>query len=151
MDDPLFTFGLTVIAGIVGGLVAHLLAWRLFRMQTIFQTGLHDTIKRRDAFRDALALSHEINRGLAYGWKRLSEEDEDTAKRLEDWRAQLNSAASLFASDDDATKGLFGLRNMIGIDQARFQKSGIDPSLDFRDVKERLGEALARIENQLSE
>ena len=74
MDDPLIDFVISVTGGGIGGLIAHQLAWRLFRKQSIFQIGLQDTIKRRDALRDALALSYEVNKGLAYGWKRLGEE-----------------------------------------------------------------------------
>lgn len=150
MDDYLIYFVLTVIGGGIGGFIGHQLAWSLFRKQAIFQTGLQYTIKRRDALCDAIALAHDINRGFTFGWKCLGEEDPDTAKRLDDWIAQLNSAASLFLGDDQAEKGLFGLRNLIGIDPGNWQKSNVDPFAAYSKDKKTLEQVLERIDSQLT-
>ncbi len=149
MNDLLVDFLLTIVAGAIGGFTAHQLALRLFRKQSAFQSKIQDTLKRRDALRDALALSHDAGRGLSFGWKRLGEDDSTTASRLEEMRAQLNLAASLFLDNDKAKKGLFGLRNLIGIDPARWQESGVDPFLALRESQDSLEKALEDIDELL--
>lgn len=149
MDNLLLDLVITIIGGGIGGFIAHQLGWRLFRKQTIYQTEIQDYLKRRDALRDALALSHEVSRSLNFGWQRLGEEDADTANRLEEMRVQLNSAASLFLDDDLAQKGLFGLRNLIGIDVAKWQKSKVDPFVGLSEDQKNLEQALAEINKRL--
>lgn len=145
MNNLLADIALAIIGGVVGGLIANELAWRLFRKQATFQTQIQDIIQKRDALRDALALSYEIGAGLNVSWERLGEDDSDAANRLEAWRAQLNSAATLFPDSDQAQKGLFGLRNLIGISPARWQESGVDPFSALYDDQEILKQALAEI------
>ena len=149
MDNLLRDFVLTIVGGGIGGFIAHQLAWRLFRKQTVYQIGIEDILKRRDALRDALTLSHDVSRALNFGWKRLGEEDSDTALRIEEMRVQLNSAASLYKDGDQAQKGLFGLRNLIGIDVATWQKSGIDPHSSLSEDQKIIEQALSEINGSL--
>lgn len=150
MDTLIYQTFLAILAGAAGGWVSHNLAFRLFRKQSKFDVGLKDLLKKRDALRDSLTISRRISRGLTIGWYQDGETDADRSWFMGEWKADLESYASLFPKGSDAQRALNILISYVGTDPAAEAKSGINSSKEVFDARAILETELDRLDKELS-
>lgn len=71
------------ISGLLGGLVAHYLSFRLFKAQQRLGTQREFKLKRLEALRDIKIYLHWLYRDIFYNWKTLFLNDQEISKTLE--------------------------------------------------------------------
>lgn len=71
------------ISGLLGGLVAHYLSFRLFKAQQRLGTQREFKLKRLEALRDIKIYLHWLYRDIFYNWKTLFLNDQEMSKTLE--------------------------------------------------------------------
>jgi hypothetical protein len=123
-QETIYNIGIELLklftSGLLGGLVAHYLSVRLFKVQQKITTRREFQLKRIEALRDANLYLHWLYRDVFYNWEKPANKNQSPEEYLFELMNKVNYWQTLFLNDPDMSKSLQKLHSLIGESRKSF-------------------------------
>jgi hypothetical protein len=108
------------ISGVLGGIVASILSFRLFTAQKRFEAKYEHQRKQLDALRDIDLMLHWLHRDIFYNWEKPVDENKTPEEYIVETVNKVHYWETLFLSDEEMTNKLQKLDSLIGMSRDEF-------------------------------
>jgi hypothetical protein len=125
------------VSGILGGAVVSIFSFRLFKAQKSLEEKYEQRRRQLDALRDIDLMLHWLYRDISYNWEKPLDENKTPEEYIVEVMNKIHYWQTLFLSDEETTKTLQQLENLVGMSKESF--------LGEKPSQKRLGQTITEL------